>query len=105
MEERITTLHPQGKQGVNISQDKYIKIKEYILNTVSCHGSVSYKELDAIARKDLDKVFDGSVSWYLVTVKLDLEARGILERVPWKSGHAIKLRSSPTPGKPRAKKP
>ena len=91
MNERITTLHPQGKQGVNISHEKYNQLKDYILDMVSCHGSVSYKELDAMARKDLKNTFDGSISWYLVTVKLDLEARGILERFPQKSGHAVKL--------------
>ncbi|MCZ7544494.1 MAG: hypothetical protein M5R40_13685 [Anaerolineae bacterium] len=26
--------------------------------------------------------FDGSVGWHVTTVKLDLEARGLIERVP-----------------------
>ena len=25
---------------------------------------------------------EGSISWYVTTVKLDLEARGLIERVP-----------------------
>ncbi len=92
MKDKITTLHPEGKHGVNISSEKYKQVKDYILDMVSCQGAVSYKELDAMARSDLGKVFDGSISWYIVTVKLDLEARGIIERIPQKSGHAIKLK-------------
>jgi hypothetical protein len=34
----------------------------------------------AIAKKLPD--FDGSISWYTTTIKLDLEARGLIERVP-----------------------
>jgi hypothetical protein len=32
---------------------------------------------------DEDKIlFEGSIPWYVTTVKLDLEARGVIERVP-----------------------
>ena len=91
MEEKIRTLHPDGKQGVNISRQKYNQIKSFILEIISCRGTVSYRELNAIAKAQLGKVFDGSVSWYIVTVKLDLEARGVLKRIRQKSGHALQL--------------
>lgn len=93
MEEKILTLHPEGKKGTSISLEKYNQVKDFILDMVSCNGTISYKELDLIAKENLEPVFDGSVSWYIVTVKLDLEARGILERVKQKGGHAIKLKN------------
>ena len=91
MDEKITTLHPEGKKGVNISRVKYEQIKSFILETISCTGAISYRELNALAKKQLGPVFKGSVPWYIVTVKLDLEARGIIKRVNQKSGHAIQL--------------
>jgi hypothetical protein len=35
--------------------------------------------------------FDGNVDWYVVTVKLDLEARAILERIPGTRPQKISL--------------
>ena len=90
--EKILTLHPEGKKGVNISVEKYDQIKDFILNIVSCQGTISYKELDAVAKENLAPVFDGSVSWYIEVVKLDLEARGIIERIRQKSGYALRMR-------------
>lgn len=91
MNNKIQTLHPEGKKGANISSEKYEQVKAFILDMVSCHGTLSYKELDLLAKKHLAPVFDGSVSWYVVTVRLDLEAREILKRVKLKSGHAVEL--------------
>jgi hypothetical protein len=34
MEEKIITLHPQGRNGVNISKDKYEIIKESIISAL-----------------------------------------------------------------------
>jgi len=40
----------------------------------------------------LSKNFEGEVGWYIVTVKLDLEARSIIERVPKTSPHKLRLK-------------
>lgn len=91
MEERILTLHPQGKKGVNILLHKYDMIKNYILKTVKKHGEITYEELSDKAVADLSEKFDGKVVWYVVSVKLDLEARKIIERIPKTSPHKIRL--------------
>ena len=44
-----------------------------------------------MAAKELSDAFDGKVVWYIVTVKLDLEARGILERIPKTSPHRLRM--------------
>jgi len=87
-EERILTLHPQGKKGVNISLQKYTIIKKYIIETLQSQGQISYQEINKQAIIDLSPTFDGKVGWYLVSVKLDLEARGIIKRI-------LKTKSSP----------
>lgn len=92
-EERIMTLHPQGKQGVNILKRKYEIIKDYILKTVEEHGEITYQSLDDMARRELEHSFDGKVAWYIVSVKLDLEARGVIERIPKTSPHKLRIRT------------
>lgn len=91
MEEKIQTLHPQGKKGVNISKAKYDQIAEFILNKLKIHNSISYEALNDQAEEELEATFDGSIPWYIVTVKLDLEARGIIERIPKTSPHQLRL--------------
>ena len=89
-EERIMTLHPQGKKGVNILKEKYDIIKDFILKKIKEHGDISYEEICDMAVKEL-KDFDGKPIWYIVSVKLDLEARGIIERVPKTSPHRLRM--------------
>ena len=88
---KIMTLHPQGKKGTNILKRRYDTIKDYILKTIEAHGVITYEELNALAVRDLTDSFDGKVGWYVVTVKLDLEARKIIERIPKTSPHELRM--------------
>lgn len=90
-EERIMTLHPKGLKGVNILRTKYLQIKKYIIDTLEKTNEITYQELSDRAEKDLQDSFDGKVVWYIVSVKLDLEARGIIERIPKTSPHQIRM--------------
>lgn len=90
-DDRILTLHPQGKKGVNILREKYDLIKDYLLDKIESHGEITYEKLNDMAVKDLSKTFDGSVPWYVVSVKLDLEARKIIERIPKTSPHKVRI--------------
>lgn len=80
MTERVLTLHPEGKEGVNVSLEKYEAVREAILTVVDERGEVGFRELVDTVRGRLAGDFHGSVSWYATTVKLDLEARGELVR-------------------------
>jgi hypothetical protein len=82
MGERITTLHPAGKQGVSIDRAKYDLIRQAILANLAQRGEIPFGELDAAVAVSLSEPFDGSIGWYTTTIKLDLEARGLIERVP-----------------------
>ncbi len=91
MEEKIMTLHPKGKNGVHILRRRYDQIAEYLLKVIERRKQISYAELDDLAVAELTDKFDGKVSWYVVTVKLDLEARGIIKRIPNTSPHEVAL--------------
>jgi len=88
---KILTLHPQGNKGVNISREKYDFIRSFILKTIEDHGEITYEKLNDLAVDQLSDSFDGSIPWYIVSVKLDLEARKIIERIPKTSPHKLRM--------------
>ena len=79
-ETQIQTKHPTGKTGRSINRDKYDAVKGAMV-TILGDRELSHTELMSALQQKLKKSFDGNVSWYGETVKLDLEARKILERI------------------------
>jgi Family of unknown function (DUF6958) len=92
VEKKILTKHPLGKSGKNISQDKYELMKKAILAALK-NKQRTHTELFEALNKGLADKFTGNINWYGETVKLDLEARKIIER------------TSSKPPKYRLKKP
>jgi len=82
MKDMIRTLHPEKKQGVNISREKYEMIRKAILSALHKQNEITFKNLSCAVEKEVNGNFEGSVNWYVTTVKLDLEARGVIKRVP-----------------------
>jgi hypothetical protein len=94
MEERILAQHPDpGKQGVRISRAKYDVVRAAILDALHTEGALGFDGLTRAVETRLAGGFDGSVSWYVTTVKLDLEARGEIERAPGLGPQQIRLRA------------
>ena len=91
MKDMIRTLHPEKKQGVNISKAKYELIRKVILSTLRTEKEMTFMKLSRAVEKEVNGNFEGSVTWYVTTVKLDLEARGMVKRVPHSRPQLIKL--------------
>jgi hypothetical protein len=78
--ELIQTLHPQvGKTNKRISLEKYAFIREQLLGILA-EKELTHTELMEELFARISNHFDGGVQWYGETVKLDLEARQIIER-------------------------
>jgi len=77
--EQILTRHPLGKSGRNIDKDKYETLKKGILSALR-KNELTHTELFSGLNKSLKGKFSGNISWYGETVKLDLEAKKIIER-------------------------
>jgi hypothetical protein len=91
-EGRVEALHPEGKQSTNIEVEKYVVVRKAIINAMQAQdGNILFKELTQAVADQLPDDFDGSVRWYVTTVKLDLEARNIIERVPNESPQRLRL--------------
>jgi hypothetical protein len=91
MKDTIHTLHPEKKQGVKISKEKYEIIRKAILATLHKQREMTFMNLSRAVEKEVNGNFDGSVTWYVTTVKLDLEARGMVKRVPNSRPQLVKL--------------
>ena len=92
MNETIFTEHPDPeKKGVKISRQKYDIIHEAIVAAIKINGPRSLGELTEFAASSLGDGFDGSIPWYITTVKLDMESRGELVCDRTKSPHVHEL--------------
>ncbi|MBK8136174.1 MAG: hypothetical protein IPK52_10070 [Chloroflexi bacterium] len=93
MTDKVMTLHPKGKLGVSIDHAKYEQMRDAIMNAVEVRGTTSFTEMIRMIHDAIDGEFDGSIEWYATTVKLDLEARGQLERVRVKGCDVYRIRA------------
>ena len=85
--EMVTLLNiNEGVGNTNMAREKYEVYKEAILKAVpAIEEGITFKELPRAVKKLLprDKLDQlGSVTWHVTSVKLDLEARGLIERIP-----------------------
>jgi hypothetical protein len=77
--QKILTRHPLGKSGKNIDKQKYDAVKAAILSALA-KKELTHTDLFTQLNKGLKGKFTGNISWYGETVKLDLEARKMIER-------------------------
>lgn len=85
MEQKIQLKHPQGKKAVSISKDKYELLKKETVKYLTKNSDGTFSDISKVIAhvfREKKIKFDGSLNWYLEWVKLDLEARQIIKRVP-----------------------
>mgnify|MGYP001767353915 CR=1 FL=1 len=76
---KVLTLHPQGKRGRVIDSIKYALTRQAILDCLQ-EEDLTQDELVRCAGERLEGRVEGSKGWYVESVKLDLEARRVIER-------------------------
>jgi hypothetical protein len=82
--QQIQTFHPDpSKRNKKIALDKYNFIKENLLAILDIK-ELTHTDLMEALYANVKDIFEGGVQWYGETVKLDLEARKIIERTPTK---------------------
>lgn len=88
MNNKIQLLHPTGKHAVQIDREKYDILRNALVNILQSGVELTHTEIVHAVNQDFRKnnvVFEGSVEWYLESVKLDLEARNEIKRSIGKS--------------------
>lgn len=83
-DEYIQSLHPmKSKTNKRILLKKYEVIKKNLLSILK-RKELTHTELMEALYAQVKDTFEGGVQWYGETVKLDLEARKLVERTDTK---------------------
>ena len=85
MNEKVQLKHPRGKKPIRMSKEKYDLLKPAVLKYLRAKGEGTFSEMSSAIEKDFKakgQAFQGSLSWHLEWVKLDLEARKVIKHVP-----------------------
>jgi hypothetical protein len=81
VEEMVTTLRPDGKKGIVMTRKHYRALMYYILNVLDAEEDYTLNRLLDQALEDLSDSLDSDISWYILQIKLDLEARDLIRAV------------------------
>jgi hypothetical protein len=95
---KVTTTHPRTGSQFNIDSDIYEPFKAAILQSLKGSKGKTFTELTNDVVKIIKKKMPGfkkSIPWYTISVRLDLETRGIVETFTEKGKKLNRL--SPTP--------
>ena len=77
--QRIVTLNQNGTKGVVLSVKNYNIMRDFIVATFESRTEISFEYLMVKAGK-FNAIYPiDSALWYLLKVKQDMEARGILK--------------------------
>ncbi|HVU09876.1 MAG TPA: hypothetical protein VHD90_01310 [Phototrophicaceae bacterium] len=94
---KFQLVHPEGKSAPRIDQWKYDTVRSVLLAIIPAdEQGIPFAGLDqrvtaALAPDQVTRI--GSIGWYMTHVKLDLEARGEIERVPGSSPQRLRRTS------------
>lgn len=80
--QKMTCLNPNTGGQIKIDKKVYDLFSAAIMATLKKHQPLSYTQIVEGIKdcfKQQKTKFDGSVSWYAITVKHDMHARGIIE--------------------------
>ena len=75
----VSTKHPLGKSNKPVDKRDYETFKAAILSALR-RNELTHTELLNKLSSSLKGKFTGNVGWHLMVVKLDLEARKVIER-------------------------
>lgn len=92
--EMFDALHPDPeKQGTRVTKTTYEAYKAALLEVIPMddqgieYGKLSKEVVPHLTQELIDTT---SQTWWVTAVKLDLEARGIIERVPEKGRQRVR---------------
>ena len=95
-DDRVLCRSPQAAGTTRIPSWKFECMRRALHEVLSAADEVPYKDLKALVEtriSDEERAALGSLGWHLATVKLELEVRGELERVPGARPQRVRWRS------------
>jgi len=95
-DDRVLCRTPQADGTTRIPRWKFDCVRRALHEVLSEADEVPYKDLKALVGgriSDEERAALGSLGWHLTTVKLELEVRGEVERVPGVRPQRVRWRS------------
>jgi hypothetical protein len=92
---KVECLNPNTGGRMNIDKQTYDLFSKAIYHSLKAGKELTYSQIvEGIKNcfKEQKTKFDGSVGWYAVTVKNDMEARGVIEAVTIKGKKLYRLK-------------
>lgn len=80
MPKTILTWDPDGRKGVCLLESEYKIVKDFIIDCISIKKEISLNDLLSEAALYLKPALGKDPAWYVLKVKLDLQARRIISR-------------------------
>jgi len=74
----VQTKHPLGKNNKPVKRENYELFKNTIIAVLREREPTHTGLVDELESRLAG--FDGNIDWHAMTIKLDLEARGVIER-------------------------
>ncbi|HFA49741.1 MAG TPA: hypothetical protein ENJ95_12095 [Bacteroidetes bacterium] len=81
-EDKILTLHPEGQPGAMLLLHEYEMAKEAIVEFFLIKPTGTVEEINTSAANKLGGKIKGEINPFLTSVRLDMEARDYIEKVP-----------------------
>lgn len=88
MGQKIQLKHPLGKKAVSMDKLKYDILNKAFLNQLKKRGKAIAEDFKSNKIK-----FEGSIQWHVEWVKLDLEAKKEILRVPKTSPQKYEIKT------------
>ncbi len=79
---KVTTTHPRTGSQFQIDSEIYEPFKNAIIQSLKGSNGISFTELTKNVEKIIRKKipwFQKSVPWYCISIRLDLENKGVVE--------------------------
>ena len=97
---KITVTHPITRTERKFDAVIYEKFKTAIIKSLKNSKGKTFTQLSDDVRKIIPQMmpgFNGSVPWYTISVRLDLETRGIVETFTEKGQKLNRLKKKKSP--------
>lgn len=92
---KVVVTHPRTGTARNLDKAIYEPIREAILQSLKGSPGKTFTELANDVKKIIRKKipdFKRSISWYTISIRLDLETRGIVETITEKGKKLNRLK-------------
>ena len=80
--QKVECLNPNTGRKMNIDKSTYDLISKAIYHTLKQVGAITFTQLLEGVEKCINQQkikFEGNVGWYTVSIKNDLQARGVID--------------------------